>query len=292
MKKPIPVSDLERFLKIFVYILVFKIIIYSVAAYLFYGAFSWKVLMKQSPLLLIPLSIYFSKITSKTATMVTYYILFLVLCGIVFAMARMLLLGLIFLIGVHFLNRRVVSAWPIFVLVGFTLVGYLLLFMQTPSFLLDVLYSGDLYQAGMAYRKEQFDVIFDRLLESPFLGVGFGYFTPGYLTYGELAKPYQLELDILNFISKIGLIGTLAYGLSYIGLFRLIIKIADGEVRRTGTALFWALLALVIYSTGQTMHQSYIYWVYFAFVYGFAVSHLRAQAPMSSRIQSWASKIE
>ncbi len=284
MKQPVSVLDLERFLKIFVYIIALKIVFYSVAIYLFYDQLSWKVLLKQSPLLLIPLSVIFSKIVSKRANRDTGILLFLVLFGIVFSMARMLMLAAIFIWVVYFLNRRIMRGFKLVGYIGLALTIYLLLIGES---LLDVssfLYGGDVYQRGMDYRLVQLEVIIDRLRESPFFGVGFGYYTPGYLTYGQLSKPYLLELDILNFFSKIGLVVTVVYALAYFLLFRLVGRITDDNVARTARALFWSLIGLLVYSLGQTLHQSYIYWVYFAFVYGFVVSHLRAQARASNSV--------
>ena len=75
---------------------------------------------------------------------------------------------------------------------------------------IDRLYGGEYYSEGLDYRLTQFYVILERFYEFPF-GAGFGYFTPNYLTYGEYPKPYLLELDLLNFFSKIGLIVSFFY---------------------------------------------------------------------------------
>jgi hypothetical protein len=45
---------------------------------------------------------------------------------------------------------------------------------------------------------EQLEDLIDRFQESPVLSIGF---PPSYLNYNELAKPYLLELDILNFFT-------------------------------------------------------------------------------------------
>jgi hypothetical protein len=281
MKNPISTPDIEKFLMIFVYIMTFKMIIYSILSYGFYDNFSWKVLVKQSPLLLIPLSVYLSKISLKMATFKTHYLLILVLFCIMLAMARMLYLGVIFLLLAYFLNRRIIRSWVVFLVIALLFMVYSFIMDWQLSKLFGFFYGGEIYQGGWSHRMIQLGIILDRLQEHPFLGVGFGYYTPGYDDYGLLGKPYLLELDIQNFISKIGLIATFVYTLAYIKLYRLILKLADDEVRRMGIALFLALLTLVIYGFGQTMHQSYIYWTYLAFVYGFVVSHLRAQAQSS-----------
>lgn len=278
IKEPISISDLERFLRVLVYIVFFKVIIYSFAAYLYYGAISWKVLLKQSPMLLIPLSVYFSQIKHQMQTRQTYFLLFLALVGVIFAMARMLFLSLIFLLFINFLNKNLFRSLPTILFFSFIFIFYIIATGGTAALVSSFLYGGDVYEGGMSYRLEQLQVLIERFQSSPFLGVGFGYFTPGYETYGDLSKPYLLELDILNFISKIGMIATLFYTCAYLWIFYLIKKISDIYVRKISLALFYALLSLLIYSLGQTGHQSYIYWTYLSFLYGFIVSHLRAQA--------------
>ena len=143
-----------------------------------------------------------------------------------------------------------------------------------------------MYQGGLSYRVEQFEVILDRIVTSPLFGVGFGYFTPGYSGYAELSKPYLLELDILNFISKIGLIGFVVYVLAYVRIYKLISMILDKNLQMTYKSLFWALMGLIIYSLGQTAHQSYFYWVILAFVYGNTVSQLRLNFDLKAAVSN------
>ncbi len=283
IKKPLSSSEIEFGLKILVYIVTFKILFYLIASYLFYGIPSWKILVKQSPLMLIALSVFLSKITAiKKPKENINLLLFLITLCIVFSSARMLFLASLFTFCAYFLNRRLIQSFRMIAIVGISFTIYLIVAGGGITYFSTYLYAGEVFEEGMAYRLVQLDIIINRLINSPFLGVGFGYFNTEYLTYGLLAKPYQLELDILNFISKIGAIGTFFYGLAYFLLFRLIDKITDEDIKRISKSLFISLIAFMIYSLGQTAHQGVTYWIYLAFVYGFVVSHLKAQYKISS----------
>jgi hypothetical protein len=277
-KTPVSILYIQKFLTTFIYIVFFKFIIYLFMSFIINGDFSWKILLKQSPFLLLPLSIYFMKISRGKITFNDYIKLFMLLVLIIFSMARMLMLATVFLFVVHFFNKNILRGISLFIMITLSISLYVLLIQMSPVDIGDFIYGGDIYEEGLSYRIEQFEVIMNRIFTSPLLGVGFGYFTPGYLTYGEAPKPYLLELDILNFISKIGLIGLFVYALAYIWIYILILSIPDKNMQSIYKALFWGLMALIVYSLGQTGHQSYIYWVILAFLYGNAVSQLRLNA--------------
>jgi phosphatidylserine synthase len=139
------------------------------------------------------------------------------------------------------------------------------------------LYGGEVYEGGVDYRLDQLKIILIRFQQFPILGVGFGYFTPGYLTYEFLPKPYLLELDLLNFISKIGFLFFIIYILSYLFIYKLINKINDKLKKETYLSFFIGLLSLLLYSIGQTLHQSYLYWVSFSILYACIIIEMRKQ---------------
>lgn len=277
IKKPLSVKEIETALKLMIILSVIKLLIYLAMSYSYHGFFAWKILTKQSPLLLIPLSVYLSNYILQSKSKENFLLIFFILVCIVFAQARMLILASIFIFIYYFFGRSFIRSIPLFLIMGVSLQVYIILIGESASDIGEFLYGGETYEDGLSYRLVQLDVILNRLIENPFFGVGFGYFTPGYLDYGFYAKPYLLELDILNFISKVGIVGTLVYGLAYINMFQLIRKISNIEIRRLATALFISLIALMVYSVGQTTHQGVNYWIFLAFVYGFVVSHLKAQ---------------
>ena len=277
IRKPLSVDEVEFMLKIMIFIVTAKVIIYLIVSYIFFGSFSWKVLVKQSPLLLIPLSVFLSNYILKKKSNSNILLLFLIIFCVMFAQARMLLLACLFVFIYYLLGRKFLRAIPMIIAIGLSLQIYLLFIGVGAGEVGSFFYGGQAYEDGMSYRLIQLEVLLNRLIESPLIGVGFGYFTVGYLDYYLLAKPYLLELDILNFISKIGLIGLFFYLLAYVQLFFLIRKISDVDVRRLSASLFVSLIAIMIYSLGQTAHQAVTYWIFLAFVYGFIVSHLKAQ---------------
>jgi len=190
------------------------------------------------------------------------------------------MLASLFVFCFYFLRKNIIKSIKVVIILVVCLQSYFFLVGDTSGGILGLtnfMYGGDTYQAGMDYRLIQLGLLLNRLIESPMLGVGFGYYNEGYLTYGQLAKPYLLELDFLNFISKIGLLGSFFYALGYFLLFRLVKLIENKDIRRLATSLFVSLIALIIYSTGQTAHQAVFYWILLAFSYGFVVSHLRKQ---------------
>ena len=279
-KQPISILQIHSFLVIFICVIFLKLIFYTILTYFYYGSFSWKVLLKQSPVMLLPLSIFFMKISRGLMIRVDYFLLLIVLIVIIFSMARMLMLATIFLFVVHFFNKNILRGIPIIIIIALGFWLYTLLIQESLINIGDFIYGGDVYEDGLSYRVDQFEIIMDRIVTSPLLGVGFGYFTPGYLTYEDLAKPYLLELDFFNFISKIGLILFFVYVCAYIWIYKLISLILDNNVQMIYKSLFWALIGLVIYSLGQTAHQSYVYWVVFAFLYGNVVSELRSNVDL------------
>ncbi len=282
LKSPISVKELERSFTILTYLILGKFILYSILTDFLSGSFSWRVLLKQSFALLVPLSYFLSRVNINKVTKANYITLTALFIIITFGMSRMLFVGIIFLLFVHFFNRQFYKSLHIMLLICISFYMYQLMIGSSLGGIVEFIYGGSAYEDSLNYRLVQLKVISNRLEVAPLLGVGFGYFTPGYLDYSLLSKPYLLELDFLNFISKIGILGSIAYTISYFLLYRLIGLIACPEVRNTSLALFWGVVGLIIYSIGQTAHQSYLYWVILAFVYGFVVSHLRSQAVLSS----------
>jgi len=117
----------------------------------------------------------------------------------------------------------------------------------------------------------------ERFINYPLLGVGMGYYTPGYLTYGEYAKPYLLELDLLNFFSKIGIFFSTLYIFSYFFLYQLIQRVKDKDTKKLFISIFIGMLSLLIYSLGQTLHQSYLYWIFYSVFYGYLILEIKSQ---------------
>ena len=114
IEKPISCENVESALKMLVYIVAIKVIIYLITFYILYDVPSWKILLKQSPLLLIPLCVYCSKLAMKTKPNESInFILFLIMVCAVFSQARMLIIACVFVFSFYFLGRRIVRIFPI-----------------------------------------------------------------------------------------------------------------------------------------------------------------------------------
>ena len=271
-------KEIYKILKISVYIILIKIIAYQFLTTILIGIPTWKLLVKQSPLLLIPFSVYFADLIKFKKR---YKIFFVTVFILLIAMARMIFISLIFISVIQILRFRKVASFSKVALIFIFMASsfYLYLFTQSVDqiLILEHIYGGEVYQGGLDYRIDQLAVIMDRFVNHTFLGVGMGYFTPGYLTYGELPKPYLLELDLLNFFSKIGVLFSALYVVSYFFLYHLIQKVKDKDTKELFISMFIGLLSLLIYSLGQTLHQSYLYWIFYSIFYGYLILEIRAQ---------------
>ena len=105
----------------------------------------------------------------------------------------------------------------------------------------------------------------------------FGFYNKEYLIYGIYAKPYILELDLINFITKLGLIISIIYFFIYLNLYYLVLKVKNQKNKEIYFAMFLCLIGLLIYSVGQSFHQGYLYWIYFSVFYSFLFLELKLQ---------------
>ena len=196
-------------------------------------------------------------------------------------MARMIFLSMIFITLIQFIRlgykSGIIKILSIIIILSLAFVIYLFIQQVDEISIFDHLYGGEVYEGGVDYRLDQLKIILIRFQQFPILGVGFGYFTPGYLTYEFLPKPYLLELDLLNFISKIGFLIFIIYILSYLFIYKLINRINDKLKKETYLSFFIGLLSLLLYSIGQTLHQSYLYWVSFSILYACIIIEIRKQ---------------
>jgi len=269
-----------NFIKVLLIILTIKFIVNQIISILLFGTPSWKVLFKQTPVLLIGYSIlinsYFAKNSIKTVLLI-FITLFLLVVG----MARMIFVCLIFItIFQLFLNFNKHVFLKLFFLVTIFIISFLTYFYFQQTDQEDIfsnIYGGKNYEDGMDYRSNQFNILLQRFKTYPITGVGFGAVTKGYETYEELSKPYQLELDLINFLTKIGILISILYFFSYYLLHKLINKIHDKMIRKFYYSFEIGLISLLIYSLGQTAHQGYIYWVIYTLFYSLLLIEIKKQ---------------
>ena len=269
-----------KFIYILLIILSIKFILNQFFSILIWGTPSWKLLFKQSPVLLVAYSIllnsYFNQTSIKKVVLI-----FLTLFFLVIAISRMIFICLIFITVIQIilnLNRRIL--FKTFFLFCIFLLSFTLYFYTQQSekeSIFSNLYGGTNYVNGVDYRVTQFNILINRFITYPFTGVGFGAVTKGYETYEELSKPYQLELDLINFFSKIGLIFSIIYLYSYYILHKTISKLKDRLSRKFYISFEIGIISLLIYSLGQTGHQGYIYWVVYTMFYSFLIIQIKNQ---------------
>lgn len=254
--------DFLKLSKFVIIVLMIKYLLYQTITLSVFGIPSWKVLMKQSPVLLVCFSLLLGRgLNEKYKKNKEIYIyLFFCFFLILVAQARMLIISSIFILIINILlsNRKniIIYLIPFFVIVFF-------LFLKTQGLTFENTlehYSGDLFEKGLDYRNVQFDELKNRIFESPFFGKGLGYFNPSYLEYSQFAKPYQLELDLLNFISKIGIPFSFVYLFVYFLIGHILYSKKKLNLNNDLIYFFIGILSLLIYSLGQTFHQGYLFW--------------------------------
>lgn len=264
-------EKLFRTAKYFMYLLVFvvavKILLSQLVHFYIYGILSWKVILRSSPLLLLPYIYFLLNVIRGGRRNMYIFLLFVVTIEVFVAQARalnvaLLLATLIILVSVKRLNRGIFTS--IFVL-G---VSALAAIFFTDGSLGNIfgLWSGENFNDSSNYRLEQLTVLFGRYFERPLAGFGFGYYTIGYLTYGELVNSFLLELDLINFSTKIGIP---IFGLYVLGYMIFVLQYMNNEYHEQRYRLldFSYLLALVLllfYSLFQTAHSSILYWLLYA----------------------------
>jgi hypothetical protein len=132
-------------------------------------------------------------------------------------------------------------------------------------------WSGDSYQSTVDYRLEQAVVLMHRAREKPILGFGFGYFTPGYESYEDLAVPNILELDLINFATKVGGLLFAVYVLSYwlYGVAYARLTFIDKQTEIIAMSYGMLIIGLLVYSFFQTFHASLMFWLFYSLAVSF-----------------------
>ena len=279
----ISTNCLNNYMKWIIGIVFIKYLIYQFLFFVILDGFAWKILMKQSVIVLFPF-VYFVRKLFKHFSFNLLVLILLSMFIVIIAQARTLLISSFFLFIIVVFNsdsrnilKNVSNSLLLFTIFFTAFVIYLFTQDILLSDSMAYLFSGENASESVSFRKMQTDEIFSRITDSPYLGKGFGYFNPNYSTYSQFAKPYLLEMDLFNFVSKIGIFMTIIYFISYFILYYFISKIRNNENRVQLRLYFWVLISFLIYSLGQTLHQSYIYWFCFAIVYSSVVYSLKSE---------------
>lgn len=276
-------SDQAKLAKYIAYTLIavctLKFVLSQVEALLFYGMPSWKVLLRQSALLVFPYSLLLIRLLTGTSRYRTSFLIAIVIMIILSAQARALnaavLLATMIVLIKYRQNYNLRSIVLFFIAAIFSM---FILSVVSGVRVEDTVgfWSGDIYEDAIDYRVVQSAVLTQRIIDRPLSGFGFGYFTPTYLTYGDLDKPYQLELDLPNFATKIGII---VFAI-YLGAYYIYYRVIFGASRRGGgianidISYSVLILSLLFYSCFQTFHASILYWLFYAISFSFLATRV------------------
>ena len=263
-----------------VVILLFKIVISGVIHFFEFGSNSWKIFLRASPLLLFSF-IFFSykSVVNKKGSLLSVVFATLSLFGILIAQARTLniMLGLAVILLLFLLPKVYIKfvKLGLFFLIG---LGLISLYFDPLNISIYGQWSGEYFDESASYRLEQFSVLMERLSNNPIIGVGFGFVTIGYSGYEDMLLPYLLELDLVNFVTKVGLPVFFIYACSYLVLF--ITGIAKILIFDDGAGMIvytFIIPLLLMYSIFQTFHSGILYWIVYSlgFSYIFLLDKVR-----------------
>ncbi len=259
-----------------------KLVLSQVASIYADGSLSWKVFLKSSALLILPYMYFLIGSIQKKSNLWKWFFLCIVTIEVFMAQSRVLnvaiFLGTLLIVATNF-NRK-------FVLLAIALgASIFLALIFTGGAFENILgiWSGPHFAYGVSYRQEQLEILVSRYVEHPFIGYGFGYYTSGYETYGDLAFPAQLELDLINFSTKIGIPLFSIYIFTYIAM-AIQHKINGNlnlEQKAITLSFVLSLFLLLFYSLFQTMHSGVSFWLLYSlsFVFIFRRNSLQRMTP-------------
>jgi len=256
------------FLYLLVIIAAIKIIVIQFVAINIYGSLSWKVLLRLSPVLILPYCYFLLNILRGQASRLDYIYLMVVIVEILIANARAL--NLILLIATFIILSTSKISIKLLAVVCIIAISACFSMIATDGSIDNVfgIWTGEHLENTVNHRLIQLEIILNRFLDNPIFGFGFGYFTPGYDSYADLALPYLLELDLLNFFTKAGIPMSILYLFSYFLIIFQHIKNRDHGSNIEYSYLL-SLILLLVYSLFQTAHSSFIFWLLYAFTFSF-----------------------
>ena len=262
------------FINSLVWVCFSKIIIAQLGQVLLYGVPSWKVFLKISPILVVPYAYYLIKFASEKFQARTLLLLSIVIFEILIAQARSLNISVV-LVSIFILirpNKLKTLAFS---------VGLILILGAGSMYITDMdfssafgIWSGDHFENSANYRIDQLHILIERFQSRPLSGFGFGFYTSGYSSYGELDIPYQLELDLVNFASKTGFIMFSMYAIGYILIWFYFNSLKKNNSQSCEFLLtsFISIFSLLFYSLFQNLHSSILFWIYYSLFFSMIFS--------------------
>ena len=260
-----------------------KIVISQLAFVAVFDSLTSKVLLRLSPILLLPYCYFLFRVLTKPADKMNLMFLLVVIIEILIAQSRGLNLAILLVTFFTILSyKNIKKSLLAFSVIGIA-VGIVMFFTDKEPSTIFGNWSGDNFENTVNVRLQQVDLLIDRLYHRPLTGYGFGYFTPN-TDYANLELPYTLELDLLNFFSKIGIPLSLLYVFSYILIVWQYVRIHFSSYKNKSITISYlaALLSLLFFSLTQTTHSSYVYWIIYALTFLLVFKHESVGSKRSS----------
>jgi len=125
----------------------------------------------------------------------------------------------------------------------------------------------EIFEGGMEYRIRQADMLLTRFDNNWVEGTGLGSFDPDYEGYADWQpRPYLYELEYLNLLAKLGVVGIslwlAAFFFLFVGCLRAVRKAVKPEHRGFVLGLTAGLVALMVGSFVQTGYSSVSFHLY------------------------------
>ena len=239
-------NHLLFFIRVLYLILTFKFFIYFFTHVQVYGSVSHLIIMKLSCLLILPFIYYFSQFLINYS-LLSLFNSFIIAFQIFYTGSvsqNFILFSFVVYLFVLQAYPRLIFKYNALLLVSF----FLFMFFLTPL---------SFYLLNDSHRVLQFLELRSRLIDFFPFGTGLGYYSLSYDEYYKLFKPYLLELDLYNFLSKLGFVGIFFFMIITRIIFRFsfFTFVHYSEFK----ALSLTFLAFLINSLVQTSISSYIF---------------------------------
>jgi hypothetical protein len=234
---------------------------------------SWRYYFKGSPYLSPLLLIALVKLIDNNSGYAKFKWLLVVIgasAGIFLANANGILLGTfvgLISIGLFYRDRTIIVKLLLFgVLVGSVNTILALILYNDISIAFGDWFSSSSI-AGFNYRSMQVVSLLNMFFDNPIAGNGLGSYDPNWVGYRDwLPRPYLVELELINSMAKLGVIG---FGLLVFSFYLLIsrcIRIAKYSIhpqyRNLITGMAAGLISLLMQSTVQTLYSSVMFHLY------------------------------
>lgn len=279
-------------------ILVIKLLFAIIFHFNITGAFSWRYLLKMS--CFFPPLFFGAVLRAITCTERKkrwgYFVAALMLAsGVYAAQSRGLFLstlgGGLFLIVIMW--RRLPIPRLALVIIAVVLLGLMLGLTIQSDLSKSFGYWGEdneNYVRGKEFRERQSDMLLRNFFEHWLVGGGLGGYDATWEGHEEwLPRPYLVEVEYLNLLAKLGIIGCALWLAAFFYLFRGCLRAAQRAPTLDAKMFLYAatagLASLMIGSAFQTLYSSVVFHLYVAFLILITSPDIRFEVPIVATIR-------